>query len=152
MGREEGEEGRVVSGPQASLAWCRPGLAIGIYSFWHPMAILGILPRCRLLGSPHLKYLLPHPNFKPCSGLLILFQPLCAHSGKGGEQGKLWDALLHIPGHGTIRGLSQGPCACFSPLPHLLSHCLTYRTRVGNLCPEKCQRVNLLGKSSTLSL
>lgn len=127
-------------------AW---SVALGIYSYWHPMAIFDILPRSQLLGSlPSLMYPL-HPNFNPCSVLLIFFQPFCVHMGEGANKGRCcptdfwsWE---------NPRALS-GPFCLLHPgaLSRLLF--LVYGTEVGKLCPVKGQIGNMLGKSSTLPL
>lgn len=103
QGNEEGRGGLVHRHlePEAGLV-----SAVGIYLFWYPVATLGILLSSQLIGSPPLQMYPPHSNFKPCSGLLIPFQPYCAHMGENGEPGKrrspscfrLWGAQRAFPG------------------------------------------------------
>ena len=123
-------------------------LAMGIYSFWHPTAPLGFLDL--VVKKRSISNISSAPKLQALLSLMILCYSFCVHQGEGESKGNF---ISRCPYKFLVVGLSESFLrAPLSVLTVVLSSVLFCCTCVGNLCPEKGQMVNILGKSSTLPL
>lgn len=97
-------------------------LAVGIFSSWHPMAVLGILLRSRLIRSLQSQMYPPCPNFKDCSGLRTPLQPFWAHAGSRENKGHIQVFFFTFLAVEKPQGFLRALCLLFSALPTIAQH------------------------------